>query len=130
MHMISLWSTFYRKYGETTSITRINMDCCLELRSAITYYFRMTFLTKEVLLGRMSMIEYKRTFLGKKCINRKEKRLAPCGSKIVFPINGSHNEVQSLRLIYSLKLHVETPYSYCMSPQQGFSTHKNFYMWY
>ena len=43
-----------------------NMDCCLELRSAITFYFKMKFLTKEVLLGRMPMIEHKRTFLGTK----------------------------------------------------------------
>ena len=78
MHMISLWSTLCGKYGETTSITGINMDCCLELGSAITFYFKMNyFLTKEGFLDKMPMIQHKRTFLGKKWHKQKIKKISP-----------------------------------------------------
>ena len=54
------------KYGEPTSKIGINMDCYVKLRSSITFYFEMKFLTKEILLCRMPMIEHKRTLLGRK----------------------------------------------------------------
>ena len=53
------------------------MDCCLEVHNAITFYFKMKFLTKGVLVGRMSMIKHKNTFLGKKWHQQKMKKFSP-----------------------------------------------------